>query len=207
MKIAIFGASGTAGKHLVRKSLDAGHSVRAFGRSVNKLSPHANLELIQGDIFNPSDVSKAIQGCDAVLSALGGGTEADDRTRSNGIKMICDQMKKNNVRRIIAIGNSGVLNKNEEQLNMEAPEFDQRFLSVANEHLRSFRELEKSGLDFTFMCAPSLKDEEASGQYIVRADYAPVPNAAKIKLGDLAAFMVKEAQENKFVGKRVGISN
>ena len=73
MQILVSGASGFIGCHLVAALTQAGHEVRAFVRSNEKLSramtPFAvhPAEVHEGDIIDPASVTKAIDGCDAVM--------------------------------------------------------------------------------------------------------------------------------------------
>ena len=115
MTIIVFGATGMVGKQLVQQALFKGHTVKAFGRNVfSEYEPETkNLELVKGALFDAGEVADAIKGCNAVLSALGGGFDGNDKTRTLGIKNIIAQMKKDNVQRIIAVGGMGVLNADE----------------------------------------------------------------------------------------------
>ena len=50
MKVIIFGASGSIGRHVVRKALDQGHGVTAFARDPAKIgSEHDGLVRRAGD--------------------------------------------------------------------------------------------------------------------------------------------------------------
>src|SRR5215471_9290344 len=72
MNIVIFGAAGATGRIVVERALDQGHEVTAFDRNTAPLTiQHPKLTLVQGDIFNPSQVEAAIAGQDAVISVLG----------------------------------------------------------------------------------------------------------------------------------------
>jgi len=67
MKILVTGACGYKGSVLVPKLLNAGHQVTAFDIMWfgNDLRPHANLEVIQGDVRNVEDIP--LKGVDAVI--------------------------------------------------------------------------------------------------------------------------------------------
>ena len=72
MKLLIFGATGGTGRALVEQALAQGHSVTAFARDPAKVrTTHQNLTVSQGNMLDPSSVEAAVQGQDAVLSALG----------------------------------------------------------------------------------------------------------------------------------------
>ena len=197
------------GKQLVKQALLKGNHVKAFGRNVfTELNmEEKNLALIKGALFDEGEVSNAIKGCDAVLSALGGGFDGNDKTRTLGIKNIIAQMKKNNVKRIVAIGGSGVLNFDEDTLLLEREDYPKEYLPVGLEHKKAYDYLNESGLDWTFVCPPNIIDHEVTGSFVTKANYPPEPNNNKIYAGDLAMFMLNELGRNEYVKERVGISN
>jgi uncharacterized protein len=211
MEIVVFGATGQVGLELVKQALWKGHTVRAFGRNVHELldKEEANdrLHLVKGALFDSGDVLKAVKGCDAVLSAIGGGFDGTDKTRSLGMKNIVQQMSKAGVRRIVAIGGLGVLNAEEGKLLLEMPEYPPEYLPVGLEHKAAYETLAASNLDWTFVCPPDIVAHEPTGQFHTAADYPPVPNHYRIYTGDLALFMLQELAKGRFVQKRVGISS
>ena len=72
MKLLIVGATGGTGRALVAQALEQEHVVTAFARNPAKVrTTHKNLRVAQGDILNAGSVEAAIEGQDAVLSALG----------------------------------------------------------------------------------------------------------------------------------------
>src|ERR1700712_5970828 len=95
MNISIFGDTGLVGKQLVKQALYDGHHVKAYGRNVftSNLPESKEIEVVQGALFDGKEVNKAIKGCDAVLSALGGNVDGTDVTRSLGMKNIVAQMQ------------------------------------------------------------------------------------------------------------------
>lgn len=210
MEIVVFGATGQVGLQLVKQGLWKGHSVRAFGRNVHELldleEAKDNLHLIKGALFDAGDVLKAVKGCDAVLSAIGGGMDGTDKTRSLGMKNIIKQMGKAGVKRIVAIGGMGVLQAEEEKMLLETPDYPAEYIPVGLEHKAAYEMLAQSGLDWTFVCPPDIKNEEPTGIFHTAANYPPNPNQYRIGAGDLALFMLKELEKNEFVQKRVGIS-
>lgn len=210
MIIIIFGATGLVGQELVKQALLDGHYVKAFGRNVyaeHVLTDNKNLELIQGALFDAVQVYEAIKNCDVVLSALGGGIDGTDKTRSLGIKNIITQMQKANVKRIIAVGGLGVLNFDENALLIDQEDYPTAYLAVGKEHVKAFEYLKQSTVDWTFVCAPNIIPAPATGSFTTKANYAPDTNNYSIQSGDIALFMLKEMHTNEYVKQRVGISN
>lgn len=79
-RIVVYGATGRTGVRLVRCALDAGHTVRAFVRSAEKLErvlgTHARLEAAVGDLRDEAAVRAAMKGV-SVAVCVAGATEAE----------------------------------------------------------------------------------------------------------------------------------
>ncbi|HMD00717.1 MAG TPA: NAD(P)H-binding protein, partial [Ferruginibacter sp.] len=148
MNLIVFGATGMVGKQLVQQALFNGHHVKAFGRNVytTDFLENKNLELVQGALFDEGEVYNAIKGCDAVLSAIGGGMDGTDKARTLGIKNIIAQMKKAGVKRIVAIGGMGVLNADENSLLIDGEDYPPQYKTVGKEHQKAWELLQESGL-------------------------------------------------------------
>jgi putative NADH-flavin reductase len=209
MQLIIFGSTGMVGKQLVTQALHMRHQVKAFGRNVftTDFPKNDSLELIQGALFDEKQVLEAIEGCDGILSSLGGDNNITDVTRSLGMKNIVAQMQHAGVTRIVAVGGMGSLNADEETLIMDTDGFPEQFLPVSREHYKAYQILKSSGLDWTMVCPPDIINAGPTGEFITNADYPPTPNLYKINAGDLALFMLNEISKREFVHQKVGISN
>jgi nucleoside-diphosphate-sugar epimerase len=75
MRVLVTGASGFIGSHTLRALVLAGHEVRPFVRSREKLRgffqdlPEATVDIATGNMTSPIDVERALKGCDAVVHA------------------------------------------------------------------------------------------------------------------------------------------
>lgn len=73
-RVLVTGGAGFIGSHLTRMLLDQGYQVRVldrfdYGRSgLEALTTHPRLEVLQGDICNSRDVSRAVRDVDGVLA-------------------------------------------------------------------------------------------------------------------------------------------
>jgi putative NADH-flavin reductase len=106
MQITVFGASGKVGRLVVQRLLADGHTVVAF---VHKTAPTAqvNLRTVKGDIHSPQAVAQALQGSQAVVSALGSwGTKTKD-ILSSAMQTIVPAMQAAGITRIISVTGSG----------------------------------------------------------------------------------------------------
>ncbi|WP_293908285.1 NAD(P)-dependent oxidoreductase [Sphingobacterium sp. UBA5670] len=72
MKIAIIGAAGGIGMHLVKQALADGHQVTGLVRNPDKLTvTHQNLTVIKGSAENADDIAKLVAGQDVICDCLG----------------------------------------------------------------------------------------------------------------------------------------
>lgn len=72
MKLTVFGASGATGSQVVSQALDAGHDVVAVVRDPARLPfSHRNLTVVTADVLSPAEITEAVAGRDAVVSAFG----------------------------------------------------------------------------------------------------------------------------------------
>src|SRR5579859_6249955 len=72
MKLFVIGATGRTGREIVEQALSRGHAVTAFVRSPGSMTlQNANLAICPGDVLDEAQLFRAMEGHDAVLSALG----------------------------------------------------------------------------------------------------------------------------------------
>ena len=208
--LTVFGATGPVGKRIITYALAKGYTVRAFGRNVTDLIDEdlreQKLEAIKGSVFDKEEVKEALTGADAVISVLGGGVDGVDKTRSLGIKVITTQMHETGVKRIVALGGSDVLSTASGEFVLNQSDYPEEDVAVGKEHLQAYQYLNSTPLDWTFVCAPTIKDRDATNNYITTDIYPPSPDKEYIAAGDLAHFMVDEAVKSQHLKQRVGIS-
>ena len=72
MKVLVIGATGMLAKPVVKQMLNNNFELRLFSRSVEKSMFEGEFEVMRGDIFNESDLEKALSGCNAVHINLSG---------------------------------------------------------------------------------------------------------------------------------------
>jgi dihydroflavonol-4-reductase len=78
MLILVTGGTGFVGSHVTRQLLAKGHNVRILVRSLDKASQfyqqfdQGRPELCQGDVTDAASISKALDGCDALVHAAAG---------------------------------------------------------------------------------------------------------------------------------------
>jgi putative NADH-flavin reductase len=207
MNVAIFGSTGKTGIELVKQALEQGHAVTAFVRDPARLVvENENLTVVTGDVFNPSSVVKAIEGQDAVICALGAGSDLKKTTvRTTGTINIINSMQKNNVKRLIVVTAMGV-GESWNTLSLFNKFFFATLLkSSRDDHETQEAAVKESGLDWTIVRPSGLTETPRTGIYDVGENI--LATTSKIARADVADLILKEVEENALIGKAVTITN
>jgi putative NADH-flavin reductase len=205
MNVIIFGSTGRTGKYLIQFALEAGYDVTAFARNPDAITiHHTRLNVFQGDATNATAVASAMSGQDAVIFAVGTDL-GQTNLRHTAMNNIISAMQQNHVKRIIGIGGMGILQASKDKKIFETDGFPAEYIPVSQDHNAAFESLQKSGLDFTFVCPPTITDGPLTGKYVTQATFPP-DGKFVIDTADLADFMIKELSEPAFIGLRVGIT-
>ena len=103
MNLAIFGAGGATGIHLVNQALEAGHRVTAFARRPEALpfADHPRVKKLKGDLLDPATLD--VSGHDAVLSTAGPAGRGPTKIYSQGALNLAEAMKRAGVRRLLIV--------------------------------------------------------------------------------------------------------
>ncbi|MEJ8304784.1 SDR family oxidoreductase [Saccharibacillus sacchari] len=204
MRILLLGATGRTGSAIVQHALNDGHEVTVLVRDPGKVQACEGLTVNKGNACDAADIRRAVEGQDAVISAL---NTDKTTTLSDSIPIIIEAMREFGVRRIVTIGTAGILQSRTEPelLRYESNESKRRSTRAAEEHRRVYELLQASELDWTIVCPTYLPDGEAVGGYRAEVDRLP-EGGEKITVGDTAEFAYRQIEDRTYVGCRVGIA-
>lgn len=205
MKIVIFGATGTVGRHVVAQALAAGHTVTAFTRNPASVEQqHERLQAAQGDVNDVDAVAKVVAGHDAVIVTLGGGRAGD--VRSNGTKAVITAMQRAGVRRLIVQSTLGV-GDSRGNLNFlwKRIMFGLLLRAAYADHVEQERHVVDSGLDWTIVRPSAFTDGPRTGEYR-RAFGADAKTTLKIARADVADFVLEQLATDEYLHRTPAIS-
>lgn len=203
MNIIVFGATGQTGQLVVKRLLEDNHSVTAFVRNLEKLKTvDDNLKVIKGSVLNSEEVSEAMKNQEAVVSCLGGNDNDKTTAITDMTKIIVDSMKKNHMKRIVAISSAGIHNEFSFITNLIVKMF---YKHVINDHKLAAQIIMSNDLDYTLARPLSLTEGELTKHY--RKTPIGVPKGGKdISRQDLAHFLVDVIENDDHKNETVGLA-
>lgn len=209
MKLAIFGATGGTGQHLVKQALERDYQVVAFTRSPEKLPSRSDgLAVVQGDVQDADKVEEAVAGADAVVSALGPTENKPTFTVSKGTQHIVAAMHRHGVERLVVSAGAGVPDpKDEPKLFNHTINFLLKLVSrwVYEDMRRTVEAVRHSDLRWTVVRVPMLTDDQPTGE--VKVGYVGKGMGPRLTRADMARFMLDQVESDEFVHQAPAISN
>lgn len=202
MEVFVFGASGATGREVVKRALDHGYSVRAFVRDPSKLRiTHDRVATMVGDVTDYASVERAVQGADAIASALGSGNSLSSQPALvDGVRNIVRAMQHAGVRRFVYLSMLGV-NGSGRQLGLVDRYVVLPLLlrNVMQDHARKEEIIRRSTLDWVIVRPPRLTNGPYTGNYRSGEDVTDGTFLASISRADVADFMVKQLTSDHYV--------
>jgi len=199
--IALFGATGKTGLHLLSQALENGYTVKVLVRDSAKVSiTHQNLTVIQGDALVISDVEKTIEGSDVVISVLGHVKNSPAWVQTDATKNMVAAMKKYGVKKIISLSGAGVsFEKDEPKFidNLVRTIMQLTVPSIINDGIEHAKVLQNSGLDWIVVRGPMLKEGEKKGGY--KVTFVDKNSGISVNRADLAEFILNQIDDDTYL--------
>src|SRR2546421_1855562 len=203
MKIAVFGATGPTGRHLVSQALAQGHDVTAFARG--SLPQEDRLRVVLGDTFTqPDTVAAAIRGQDAVLSALGvGNTFFPHGLMERSVRNIVQAMEREGVRRFVLMSAFGVGESRQDAPLLARLMYSTFLRAIFADKKAAEDYLRASGLEWTIAYPVLLTNGPLTRSYRV-GERLPLRGIPTISRADVAHFMLGELARPQYL-RRVAV--
>lgn len=207
-RILLYGATGRTGELIVDYALQEGYAVTALVRNPDKLHRQSDrLTVVPGLPISLADVRRAMQGCDAVLSALSALPEAEafsrrkitpPHTLETTMRHTIAVMGEYGLKRIVTLSSIGA-----SESWPYAPWYMRLAIKLTNfkftfaDHNAQEALLRQSDLDWTIARPVALNNNEATGKLVV--SYGKTPSPFGISRRQLARFMVDCLASRQFV--------
>ncbi|AOH82626.1 flavin reductase [Sphingomonas panacis] len=203
MKILVLGATGATGRLIVGKAVAEGHEVVALVRAKAKAADIAGAELVEGDARDPAALTRAIAGCDAVVSSLGTAMSPfrEVTLLSTATRALVGVMEQQAVRRLVCITGLGA----GDSRGHGGFVFDRLFLplmlrKVYEDKDRQENVIRASTLDWTVVRPTVLNDKPARGAIKALTDLSGV-HGGTIARSDVADFVVQQLTTDAWLRK------
>ena len=203
MKVLIIGGTGGTGRLIVQEARARGHDVVALVRSREKGASLGQVHLALGDATDEATIAAALEGCDAVISALGTPMSPFKEVTllSTATAALIRSMKSQKVRRLICITGMGA----GDSKGHGGFFFDRIFhpLMLAKVYVDKDRQeslIRASELDWVIVRPSVLNDKPAAGQVRVLTDLSNF-HGGSIARADVARFTVNQLTDDRYLGQ------
>jgi putative NADH-flavin reductase len=222
MNLTIFAATGGIGRQVLEQAVAAGHQVTAVVRNPAKL-PAGPTRVVRADLADadPAALESAVEGADAVLSALGPRSNSEAGVAWRGTRAIVQAMQATGARRIVVVsaapigtvpspgqprppkhdpGDGFVMRHLLAPLTKAALRRHYQALAMMEDVLRD------SGLDWTIVRPPRLTDKPLTGAY--RTAYGQnLRRGLLVSRADVAHLMLCVLGQPETIKQVIGIAN
>ncbi|XP_072289806.1 uncharacterized protein [Eucyclogobius newberryi] len=217
MKIAVLGATGQTGQHLVQQALQQGHTVTAVVRSPEKVTvQHDNLKVVKANIFSSDSLKDNFKDQDVVMSCLGFPTSFFSGVTGYTLSMhaMVKAMREAKVNRLITM-TSWYTEPNSGTQSSYMIRF--LLLPMIRSVLTNMFQMEQflqttNDIEWTVVRPPGLRNQPASAlDFLTHEGYfvpdnSGIPVGSAVARGDVARFMLSLLNNNTWIKKAVAIA-
>ena len=208
MKVALYGATGKSGSRILKELVSRGHHVTAVVRHPAKLpQPGPGVLVKQGDLSDPTKITAAIDGADAVVSAYAPPQEHPDEivgVTQRQVDALCHGANA----RLIVVGGAGGLNVAPGVTLVDSGYLPDAYLPIAKAHIKALGVLKESTIDWTYLApAAYFIPGERTGKFRLGKDelIANERQESSISMEDYAIALVDELETPKHRRQRFSV--
>jgi uncharacterized protein YbjT (DUF2867 family) len=212
MQITVFGATGGIGRHVVDQALADGHDVVAYVRTPEKLDRHTpRLRVVVGELSDSAAIQQAVQGSQAVISALGPSLKrgATGTPVTDGTNDILKAMQATGVDRFIGLATPSVPDPRDQPTlkGRALPVLARLLYPNALTELRGMTQaVTESGLNWTLARITNPTDKPATGR--VRTGFLGRDDVgSSMTRADIARFLLDQVTDDTYRQAAPAISN
>lgn len=206
MKLLLFGATGSVGRHIMQQALQRGHLVTAVTRDAKKIKEeHPLLSVRAGDVLDYDFVRQVMEGPDAVLCTLGAGRKG--YVRAAGTANILQAMQEHTIDRFICQTSLGC-GDSWGNLNFfwKRIMFGWFLKETFTDHQNQEKHIVGSNCNWTIIRPAAFTNGRLTRLF--KTGFPPDDTTLKLKIAraDLAYYMLQQVDSPENLHKKVGIS-
>ena len=207
--IAVIGGTGKAGKYVVNQLIQRGFRLKLLLRNPEKfVIKSTQVEIIQGDVKDYDTVLALIKGSDAVISALGLGQPASEKSIfSQATTNIIQAMDVCNIQRYIVITGINVntpFDKKSPKTQFATDWMYTNYPQTTADKQTEYAILVESKVNWTLVRLPLIEQtDEISEVQISLEDCV----GDKISATNLADFLINQVADNQYIKQSPFLSN
>jgi len=197
-RVLVAGASGRAGRYLVRRLKEEGIPFRAMTRSrpdaAQRLGPDfAGVDWVECDVRDPAQVAVAMAGVGRVISVIGANTVGDDNSAEfvdfGGVRNLVDAARREKVQHFVLLTAIGVTDP--------AHPFNKATNGALGWRLKGEDYLRASGLTYTIVRPGGLVNEPAGqkGLRLEQGDHWRPLLRSTLSRDDLALVLIESLRQ------------
>ncbi|WPO83497.1 NAD(P)H-binding protein [Chryseobacterium sp. JJR-5R] len=209
-KVAVIGATGFVGTHVIKELSDRGYEVEAIVRDASKVQQNEKVTAKSVDVNHVEELAEALKGNDAVISTFNAGWTNPNLYDDflNGSVNIEKAVEQSGVKRFITVGGAGSLFIDGKQL-VDGPDFPADIkpgATAARDYLNRIKE--NNTLDWTFF-SPAIEMHPGTagvrtGSYRTALENPVFDENGRsvLSVEDVAVVLVDELEQNNHIRER-----
>lgn len=210
-KVAVIGATGFVGSHVVKELENRGYQVEAIVRDTSKVEQNDKVSAKSIDINNVDELAEGLKGNDAIISTYNAGWTNPNLYNDflSGSENIEKAAEKSGVKRFIVVGGAGSLYTPDNIQIVDTPDFPEAYkagATAARDYLNKIKE--NNTLDWTFF-SPAIEMHQGTagvrkGKYRTALENPVFDENGRsiLSVEDVAVVLVDELEQNNHIRER-----
>jgi hypothetical protein len=197
MKVVVYGATGNAGKEIVKELLARGHQVTGVARKVDSLKAIPGITAQTDDLSKVDAIASIIKGADAVVTAYQPPPDNPDALVDVTRREI-EAVKKAGNPRLLVVGGAGLLEVAPGVTLIKSGHLPPQYLPIATAHENALAALRASNINWTYLSpAAFFIPGERTGKLRLGTKelIADPKGESKISFADYAIALVNEIEK------------